>query len=151
MLFLSKAPRVVWTRHARAKMAFYGLSEQRVLRVIHTPRRAEEGIAPKTIAVMQPVAVRMPRTEICSKKDPRRGGSSLRGTSARFGSAVPGIEQGPRPKEIWSQEIWVMIQDLGKQRKIVSAWRYPGMTRPRGEVALDAIRREYREFLKGKE
>jgi hypothetical protein len=43
-----------------------------------------------------------------------------------------------------------MVQDLGKQRKIISAWRYPGMTRPRSEIAMDTLRREYREFLKGK-
>lgn len=34
-------------------MRFYGLSEQRILRVLHTPARIEEGIAPNTIAMMQ--------------------------------------------------------------------------------------------------
>lgn len=42
-----------WTAHSRGKMRFYGLSEQRVKRVIHSPQRLEEGIAPKTIAMMQ--------------------------------------------------------------------------------------------------
>jgi len=55
-----------------------------------------------------------------------------------------------KQKESWSQEIWVMVQDIGKQRKIVSAWRYPGMTKPRGDDAMDAVRREYREFLAGR-
>lgn len=34
-------------------MRFYKLSEQRILRVLHSPSRIEEGIAPKTIAMMQ--------------------------------------------------------------------------------------------------
>lgn len=28
-------------------------------------------------------------------------------------------------------EIWVMIQDDKKHRKIISAWRYPGKTKPK--------------------
>ena len=42
-----------WTLHSRAKMSQYQLSESRVKRVIRYPQRIEEGIAPKTIAVMQ--------------------------------------------------------------------------------------------------
>lgn len=34
-------------------MRFYGLSEQRVRRVLHSPKRTEEGIAPNTVAMMQ--------------------------------------------------------------------------------------------------
>lgn len=117
MPLIPRAKQIFWTRHAQAKMAFYRLSEQRVMRVIHSPWRTEEGVAPRTIALMQPASVKMDKA---------------------------------RTKEVWSQEIWVMVQDLGKQRKIISAWRYPGMTRPKSEVAMDALRREYREFLKGK-
>lgn len=98
-----------WTEHAKFKMKFYGLSPQRVLRVIHNPERTEEGIVEKTIAVMQPTSTRM--------KD---------------------------GKKIWSQEIWCMFQEIGRQNlkvinpksykleanklKIISAWRYPGMS-----------------------
>ncbi len=39
------------------KMAFYRLSEGRVRRVLHSPRRIEEGIAENTIALMQPVSL----------------------------------------------------------------------------------------------
>jgi hypothetical protein len=45
----------LWTLHAREKMEFYRLSPARVLRAFHNPHRVEEGIAPKTIAVMQPL------------------------------------------------------------------------------------------------
>ena len=121
MMEIKARKQIVWTRHARAKMAFYGLSRQRVLRVLHTPRRIEDGVAPKTVAMMQP-------------------------TSVKTTAGKPGVGDGPR-REVWSQEIWVMIQDLGRDRKIVSAWRYPGMTKPRSREAQVAMRQEYHEFL----
>jgi len=43
-----------WTSHAVAKMIYYQLSEARVKRVLNNPQRKELGIAPNTIAVMQP-------------------------------------------------------------------------------------------------
>ena len=47
--------KLYWTNHAQAKMRYYRLSESRVRRVIRNPERIEEGIAPDTIAVMQPI------------------------------------------------------------------------------------------------
>lgn len=44
---------LIWTRHSIEKMKFYGLSEQRIKRVLKNPERAEEGIAPGTVALMQ--------------------------------------------------------------------------------------------------
>ena len=43
-----------WTEHSIYKMKQYGLSAQRILRVIRAPFRKEEGIVKNTIAVMQP-------------------------------------------------------------------------------------------------
>jgi hypothetical protein len=43
-----------WTQHVVRKMLFYGLSPERVKRVIRSPKRVEEGIAENTIGVMQP-------------------------------------------------------------------------------------------------
>lgn len=55
---LLKAPknteRFEWTLHSASKMKQYSLSENRVKRVINNPKRKEVGIAPGTIAVMQP-------------------------------------------------------------------------------------------------
>lgn len=49
-----KKPKIVyWTRHSRDKMHFYRLSEARLKRVIRSPQRIEEGIAPDTVAMMQ--------------------------------------------------------------------------------------------------
>lgn len=122
MQILKKPETLHWTHHSREKMRFYKLSEQRVKRVIHSPKRVEEGIAPKTIAMMQPASV---------KRDMRH--------------------------ETWNQEIWVMIQRVrhgtrDKRQeimKVISAWRYPGMTKSRSEIALDFLRREYRDYSSG--
>ena len=54
---LTKFPKdtaaVRWTNHIKNKMLFYGLSEQRIRRVLTSPKRVEEGIAPDTVAAMQ--------------------------------------------------------------------------------------------------
>ena len=94
-----------WTKHAKAKMRYYALSEQRVRRVLNSPSRVEGGIAEGTIALMQRVG---------SKKHP--------------------------------YEIWVMVKDEKARRKIISAWRYPGITHP-GEPLPEEILKEFREIF----
>jgi len=118
MPFLRNPSLLHWTQHARMKMQYYRLSPARVRRVLHSPRRTEEGVAPKTIAMMQPASL---------KSAAGRGGASN--------------------KETWNQEIWVMVQDTAKTRTVISAWRYPGVTKPRGEVATAFLQEEYKEFL----
>ena len=103
--FLSKAPVLHWTHHSRAKMRQYGFSEARVKRIIHSPMRIEEGIAPKTIAMMQRAG---------SKRHP--------------------------------YEVWVMIQETPKKRKVISAWRYPGVTKP-GDPLPPEILKEIRGLV----
>lgn len=108
-----------WTHHVVAKMRYYGISEGVIKRIVREPHRKEEGIAPGTIAVMQP----------------RRIGQRL----------------GGKPRK-WREELWVMYRDLkprkdyngprGKKR-IISAWRYPGMSPVDAEIPLpEDIRRE---------
>jgi hypothetical protein len=48
----------LWTAHVRMKMRQYGLAESRIKRVIRFPARTEEGVAEKTIAVMQPAGTK---------------------------------------------------------------------------------------------
>ena len=102
--------RLVWTNHAKFKMRFYGLSEARVRRVLNSPLRIEDGIADETVAMLQRAG---------SKKHP--------------------------------YEIWVMIQKLkiensklkiGRDNhvKVISAWRYPGITKPGGSLPPEIIR-----------
>jgi len=136
-----------WTQHAIYKLRQYGLSAQRVIRVINNPQRKEEGIVAKTVAVMQPASVRTVRTSA------------------------------GKPVKKWSQEIWAMYQSAGggqaksakfqpmadpsgaekvqselvnliskKQIKIISAWRYPGVSPKK-----DPIPREILEELENLE
>ncbi|MDP2736882.1 MAG: hypothetical protein Q8O59_03865 [bacterium] len=100
-----KAPknteRFFWTGHALGKMRYYGLSAQRILRVINKPARTEEGVAEKTTAVMQPSSI--------------------------------------NKKKTWSSEIWVMYQLEKRQYKIISVWRYPGVSPKRNAIPTEII------------
>jgi len=98
-----------WTSHALGKMQYYGLSAQRILRVINQPRRIEEGVAENTTAAMQPGPV--------SRKDGK-----------------------------WHWEIWVMYQLSDKKYKIISAWRYPGVSPLRNSIP-EEIMEEVRRLL----
>lgn len=44
---------IFWTKHAREKMKFYRLSEQRLKILLRRPDRIERGVAPRTCAIMQ--------------------------------------------------------------------------------------------------
>lgn len=105
----------IFTLHAEYKMREYHLSRQRVIRVIRNPKRKEIGIVENTIAVMQPASLH------------HKNG-----------------------KETWTQELWVMyvIPSAGKrskknkleslltkpQMRIISAWRYPGVSPKRDPI-----------------
>lgn len=117
------------TRHAEYKMKQYGLSMQKVRGVIRRPYRTETGVAAKTIAVMQPVSPK--KVEGQKDKLARRGG------------------------EVWKQEIWVMYQTSQQNEdkknfpknynltpntyKIISAWRYPGVSPERNPIPEDIL------------
>ncbi len=100
MIVMRKPKTLYWTQHSREKIRYYKLSEARVKRVIHNPKRIEEGIAPKTIAMMQSAG---------SAKHP--------------------------------YELWVMIVEEKHRRKVISAWRYPGVTKL-GDPLPEEILRE---------
>ena len=124
---------LLWTSHARAKMSFYKLSEGRVRRVLQTPKRMEEGIAPDTIALMQPTSLKM-----MGRREVAPAEAGVRASSGKKGSS----------HETWSQEIWVMVQDGDSGRKVISAWRYPGMSKVRSSATLQMAKEEYDEFIK---
>ena len=105
MPLLKKPKMLHWTNHSHAKMRHYGLSEARVKRILHTPGRIEEGIAPETVAFMQTAG---------SKKHP--------------------------------YELWVMVQDVGAKRRVISAWRYPGQTKANRPLP-SAVLRQLRELV----
>ncbi|GIW65182.1 MAG: hypothetical protein KatS3mg093_161 [Candidatus Parcubacteria bacterium] len=97
--------KVIWTKHSEKKMKFYNLSKSRVLRIVKKPYRIEEGIAPKTIALMQPAKI---------------------------------LKKNKKPT--WKQEIWTMIQKSELGIKIISAWRYPGISPAINPIPEEIIR-----------
>jgi len=110
--------RYSWTLHAVEKMQFYGLSEGRIKRIIRYPKRVEEGIAPDTVAVMQPagskryqelwVMYRIEKPETDNKKPETTPFKKWETSNARL--------------------------------KIITAWRYPGESPARDPIPADVIR-----------
>ena len=56
--------RIFWTKHSKEKMKFYSLSESKLKRLLSNPERIEEGVAPKTVAIMQLAGTKKRPTEI---------------------------------------------------------------------------------------
>lgn len=119
-LSAGKTGRYYFTLHAEYKMREYHLSRQRVIRIIRSPKRQEIGIVPNTIAVMQPASTK------------------------RVGN-----------KETWTQELWTMYKVQSDKKlpkttlsqllnqaelKIISAWRYPGVSPKRDPIPSDILR-----------
>ena len=102
-----------WTNHVVRKMAFYGLSPDRVKRVIRSPKRVEEGIAENTVAVMQPSTnLKKPsEVRVMSQLSSKAGTLSERSESkGRSLDKLGTISQG------------------ANRKIIISAWRYPGVS-----------------------
>ena len=100
-----------WTEHSKIKMKQYGLSKQKLLGILSRPERREHSIVPGTMAVMRTNKVFFKAKQITLAKawqKPRK---------------APG-------------EIWIMYKDTKEFRKIISAWRYPGISKPGEEIPI---------------
>jgi hypothetical protein len=98
-----------WTKHVVEKMKFYALTPQRVVRIINHPERKEEAVVPECVAVMQSLGTKR-KTEIWAMY------KTLNKTQNSI-SKTQGI--GMNNKKI----------------KIISAWRYPGVS-PKRQVPI---------------
>ena len=105
-----------WTEHSKIKMKQYGLSKQKLLGIIYKPERKEQGIVPGTTAVMKTNKVFFKAKQISLTK----------------------AWQKPKkaPGEIWLMYKDVKKRDEGNIRKIISAWRYPGISKPGEEIPI---------------
>lgn len=103
-----------WTQHVGRKMMQYGLSADRIKRVMRYPRRVEKGIAPDTVAVMQPAG---------SEKNP----SEIWVMYAQSGAKK---KAGKKPKN--------PLEALLNQPKkiVITAWRYPGVSPVRDQIPI---------------
>ena len=99
-----------WTNHSLFKMRYYGLSQQRIKRIIRYPSRVEEAIVPNMIAVMSPA-----------------GGKRYSEIWAMYKLAGRVISKSQfkisKPKII----------------KIITAWRYPGKSPERNPIPKEIL------------
>lgn len=104
-----KSEKYIFTAHSLYKIKHYGLSEQRVKRIIRYPARTEEAIIPGMIAAMSPC------------------GRSLVGGQPAGGKNY---------SEIWT--IYKPIKKQEKI-KIITAWRYPGKSPIHNPIPQDIL------------
>ena len=110
----------IWTQHSQLKIKQYGLSKQKLLGILYGPERKEQGIAPGTTAVM--------KTNKSFSKNKEQNPFSHKNFAWQKKA---------------SGEIWIMYKDTKDTRKIISAWRYPGISKPGEEIPIPKeIRRE---------
>ena len=94
-------------------MRQYGLSKTKLIQLLYKPERREQGIVPGTVAVMKTNKIFFKEKKITVSKAWQRPKKT--------------------PGEIWIMYKEVKINSL-PARKIISAWRYPGISKP-GEAA----------------
>ena len=130
---LPKCDKYQWTQHAQWKMRQYGLSPQRVIRVIRNPERIEEGIVEKTIAVMQPSSVRNKNgkkfwsQEIWAMYQARRAGNPKLQIPRLDSRRLLIDARRANSKQILNSK-FQKLQTTNQKLKIISAWRYPGVS-----------------------
>ncbi len=116
--------KIHWTDHSKIKMRQYGLSVSKLLGILRRPERKEKGIAPGTTVVMRTNKI-IKKTKPLFEKDKSKWYNPERALG----------------------EVWIMYKDVKMAsvptRKIISAWRYPGISKPGEEIPIpDDIRLE---------
>lgn len=90
----------IWTLHCQNKMRFYGLSKNRLKKILRNPNRIEEGVAPKTVALMQRAGSKKYPTEIWLMY--QKHDTKLRLISAwRYPAISPVNQPPPIPEDAW--------------------------------------------------
>jgi len=105
-----------WTAHSKQKMMQYQISESLVRRIIRSPKRIEEGIAPKTVVVMQSKTNTKKLSEIWVMY--ASGKSKLQNPNSKVIISAwryPGIT---KP----GKKISIPLDTLDELRKIVDQW-----------------------------
>ncbi|PIR73847.1 MAG: hypothetical protein COU40_00415 [Candidatus Moranbacteria bacterium CG10_big_fil_rev_8_21_14_0_10_35_21] len=102
-----------WTQHSIFKLQQYGLSPQRITRVIRNPQRKEAGIVENTIAVMQSASV------------------NVKNGKKTWSQEIWAMYQTRMPKKIHPVKSLLsqgVTMPQFNRVKIISAWRYPGIS-----------------------
>jgi hypothetical protein len=110
-----------WTNHAKMKMAYYGVPESRVKRIIRAPERVEEGVIEDGIAAMQ--------------------------TTGNAKKQEIWVMYVLKEKKVdISKKISNADFLFNKKICIITVWRYPGVS-PKRDPIPDSVLREIRNIL----
>jgi hypothetical protein len=124
-------------------MKYYGLSQQRIKRVIKSPERIEEGIAEKTIACMQNAGSSKHPYEIWVMYQLRKGEAIS--NFSRHSGTPPRRWQFPISKKLDKSNL--KFKSAGNAKiKIISAWRYPGKS-PKNNPIPEEILNEIKSLI----
>lgn len=108
-----------WTKHSQEKLKQYGLSANRIKRIIRHPERVEVGIAPETWASMQTAG---------SKKHPYEIWTMY---------VIETLKVKNQKSKLKTKRITDIKESQGEKRiKIISAWKYPGKTQPGDPIPI---------------
>lgn len=121
-----------WTRHCVGKMMQYGLSPQRVKRVIRSCERVEEGVAKNTVAVMQPNSIKF------DKSGKKKWSQEI---WVMYQKSVKNSKFKVQNKGANSEIINNLKNKLFPQNqlKIISVWRYPGVSPKNNPIPQDIL------------
>lgn len=120
-----------WTSHAWMKMRYYGISEQRIKRIVRFPARIEEGIAEDTIAAMCPYG-----TSPAGRQS--NGAPAYRGEIWVMYKIVDGKKGGSDSHDKTEKSIANYFLP-SKKIKVITAWRYPGQSAKRDPIPAEIL------------
>lgn len=145
----------LWTQHSQWKMKQYGLSQQRLKRVIRKPDRTEKSIVPGMIASMQIGGTSKHRQEIWimyQLVQNQKNKEGVENFQKRNGEEVIDIKKQPfssfgktlSPAQKFRQERRKEFFDRyeqteGKTFRIISAWKYPGESPKRDPIPREIL------------
>lgn len=135
----------IWTSHAWEKMQQYGISDQRVRRIVRFPKRTEEGVLDGAIAAMQP-AGKQEMWVMYVLFDGNQKGISNEGDAGEISNDEPCLPAGRfrNPKQEKKNErpldnMQSFLGSTGKRFKIITVWRYPGVSPIRDAIPEDVL------------
>ncbi len=130
-----------WTMHSQYKLFQYGLTPNRIKRIIRHPDRKEEGIAPETIAVMQQKNRKDPKKGevwvMYQKKSKVKSEKPARNASHKEAGRLKvekekNLKDNNKKSSVIGNQSQSSNNILPGQIKIISAWIYPAES-PKGK------------------
>lgn len=131
--------RFSWTSHVVQKMREYAIPESRIRRIVRYPARTEEGIAPDTVAVMQPAGttryheIWVMYKVVTNNKQPTTN-------NGHTGSQQQTTDDKRSENQKREQDPFGILSRGQSRIRVITAWRYPGKSPERDPIPDDVIR-----------